>query len=215
MPRLVPAVMAAAALSGAATAAAAQADPRWFVHVGGALVMVDEKAEMDADGTLVPGADVSIDSEATVSFEIGRFVTPNVAVAFAGGFPPNFEVESAGTLAFLGRDGELRGGPAAVTVQYHPGLTGRFRPYAGAGVAMLYVFGTKDGAVTNGEVDNAFGPVVQAGATFGLGSNWGVFADYKKSWITTEARGNLGPSKIRADIRLDPSVVSAGLHRSF
>ena len=215
MPRFVLAALAATALSGTATAASAQVEPRWFVHVGAALVMVDEKAEMEADGVLVPGADVSIDSEQTIAFEIGRFLTPNIAVAFAGGFPPNFEVESAGTLAFLGRDGELRGGPAALTMQYHANQAGRFRPYVGAGLAMLYVFDTKDGAVTNVEVDNAFGPVVQAGAAYDFGGAWGVFADFKKSWITTEARGNLGPSKIRADIRLDPSVVSAGLQRRF
>jgi len=215
MSRTVLAFVAAATLTSAATAASAQVEPSWYLHVGAALVTVDERAELEAGGVLVPGADVSIDSEATVSFEIGRFITPNVAVAFAGGFPPNFEVESAGTLSALGRDGELLGGPAALTVQYHLRQGGRFHPYAGVGVGLLYVFETKDGAVTDVEVDNKFGPVVQVGAVYKIAPRWGVFADYKKSWITTEARGNLGPAPIRADVRLDPAVYSLGLHRSF
>lgn len=207
-------VAAASALS-AATAATAQSEPRWFVHIGGGVVTVDERADIEAGGAPVPGADVSIDLVNTVVVEIGRHITDNVAVAFAGGLPPKFEVQSAGTLSALGRDGDILGGPAAVMVQYHLTHLERVQPYAGVGVAMLYVFDTTDGAVTQVEVDNAIGPLVQVGAVYRVGRRWGAFADYKKSWITTEARGFLGPAPIRADVRLDPAVFSIGLNRRF
>ena len=214
MSRTLLALVAAAALSAAASAASAQ-DSRWFVRLGPAIVDLDEKATMYAAGTLVPGADVSIEPETTLAVEVGYFVTPNIAVSFTGGYPPTFEVESAGTLTGLGRDGDILGGPAAVTAHYHFNRQGRLQPYLGAGMAFMYVFDTTDGVVTDVEVDNAAGPAVQAGVNYDVNARWGAFVDYKKAWFTTEARGFLGGAPIRADIQLDPAVWNAGVFWRF
>ena len=215
MSRTISALVAAAALALTATAASAQVDPRWFVRVGPALVDLDEEATMTAGGAPVPGANISVESELTVAVEVGYFVTPNIAVSFTGGFPPTFEVEAAGSLQGLGRVGDIKGGPAAVTAHYHFNRAGRFQPYVGAGLAFLYVFETEDGALTNLEVENTAGPAIQIGANYMVGERWGVFGDFKKAWFSTETTGTLltpmGPAPVVADAQLDPAVLNAGV----
>ncbi|MFI5034549.1 MAG: hypothetical protein ACHQPH_28010, partial [Reyranellales bacterium] len=90
MPNLKTLTLAGIAALGLATAAKAQdADPsRWFVHVGPADVILQPKVSMTAGGQPVPGAAVSIASQWTVEGEIGYFLNRNIAVAFAGGYPP-------------------------------------------------------------------------------------------------------------------------------
>ena len=214
MSRTLTALLAAAALSASAGAASAQVDPQWYVRLGPALVDLDESATMQAGGAPVPGANVEIDAEWTAAVEIGRFVTPNVAVSFTGGFPPKFEIQSAGSLAALGRAGTVLGGPMSVTGHYHFNRQGAFQPYLGGGVAFMYVFDTEDGALTNLEVDNAVGPAVQVGANYYFSERMGVFADFKKAWFSSESRGNapaFGGAPVVADVQLDPAVWNAGL----
>ena len=214
MSRTLSALVAAAALTFTATAASAQADPAWFVRLGPALVDLDEDATMTAGGAPVPGATVSVDAEWTAAVEIGRFVTPDIAVSFTGGFPPTFEVNAAGSLAALGRAGNVVGGPMSVTAHYHFNRQGAFQPYIGGGVAFMYVFDTEDAALTNVEVDNAMGPAVQVGANYMVAPNWGVFADFKKAWFSSETTANapaFGGAPVVADVQLDPAVWNAGL----
>ena len=214
MSRTLLALVAAAALSAVATGASAQVDPQWFVRLGPALVDLDEEATMNAGGAAVPGANVSVEAEWTAAVEIGRFVTPNVAFSFTGGFPPKFEIMSAGSLSALGRAGTVLGGPMSITGHYHFNRQGAFQPYVGGGVAFMYVFDTEDGALTDLEVDNAAGPAVQLGANYFLNERMGVFADFKKAWFSSESRGNapaFGGAPVVADVQLDPAVYNAGL----
>ena len=214
MSRTFLALVAAAALSAVATGASAQVDPQWFVRVGPALVDLDESATITAGGGAVPGANVEIDSELTGAVEIGRFVTPNIAVSFTGGFPPKFEIMNAGSLAALGRAGSVTGGPASVTAHYHFNRQSAFQPYVGGGVAFLYVFDTEDGALTDLEVDNTIGPAVQIGANYFIGERWGVFVDFKKAWFSSESRGAapaFGGAPVVADVQLDPAVFNGGV----
>ena len=215
MSRTLPALLAATLVAAGATGASAQAQPEWFVRTGPALVSTDEKAELFAGGALVPGADVSIEPETTVAVEIGRFVTSNIAISVTGGYPPTFVVETAGSLSGLGAAGEIVGGPAALTAHYHLNRGGRFKPYAGAGVALMYVFDANDGVMNDVETDSALGPAVQVGADYMFTSRWGAFADFKKAWISTEARGFLGGAPVRADVQLDPAVFNAGVTLAF
>ena len=214
MSRSVLALCAFLALGAASTGAAAQ-DSRWFVHLGPGQLAPDEGAEIQAAGAPFPGADVSIDSSITVAVEIGRFVTPNIAVSLTGGLPPTDDVTGAGSLAFAGKLGELQYCPGAVTAQYHFNRAGRFQPYVGAGVALMVVFKDDDAGATNLEVENAAGPAVQVGADMMFNERFGVFVDYKKAFFDTEATGNLGITPFTADIQVNPSFVHAGLSVRF
>ncbi|RAK50740.1 OmpW/AlkL family protein [Phenylobacterium deserti] len=209
------AVAAGMALAAVATSAQAQDESRWFVHVGPAQVIPDESADMLAGGAPVPGADVSVDARWTVEGEIGYFVTPNVAIAAAAGLPPTFRVDAAGTLSGLGAAGEMVGGPAGVMAQYHFDRIGAVRPYVGAGVAVLVVFDTKDGALQNLKAESSVGPMVQVGADFMLNERWGLFVDLKKAYVSTVAKGTLGGAPVRADVTIDPLVANAGVSYRF
>lgn len=211
-------VIAAMALGLTAIAGGAQAQDadRWFFHVGPAALILDEKAEeVRLGGAVVPGANVKIDPQYTVEAEIGYFLTENVAVAFAGGAPPKAKVDATGSMAPLGRAGEMTYGPATLTAQYHFARGERFQPYVGAGLTFMVVFDTDDGALSDLDVDSSIGTALQAGANFWLTKRAGVFVDVKKAFLDTKATGTLGGTPVEADVRLDPLVVNAGLALRF
>jgi outer membrane protein len=208
---------AALALSFAAAAPAAHAETpsRWFVHAGPAVVMPAESAEMSAGGMPVPGANVSIDPRWTVEGEVGRYITNNIAIALAAGYPPTFQVNAAGTIAALGEAGKMTGGPAGLMVQYHFNREGRIQPYVGAGLSFLIVFSTKDGAMNHLRAGSAVGEAVQVGADFMVNDHWGAFVDLKKAWVGTVAKGELGPMPIRAKVKVNPLVPNFGVTYHF
>lgn len=210
-------IAAAAALAFASMAGAANAQEasRWFVHMGPAYVDPAESATLTAGGQPVPGGDVSIDGRWTLEGEVGYYLTKNVAIAVAAGLPPKFNVDAAGTLAPLGRAGTMTGGPAGLLVQYHFNPEGRFQPYVGAGASFLIVFDTKDGALNDLEADSAVGTALQAGADIMVNDRWGMFVDVKKAWVGTVAKANLGPTPVRAKVKVDPLVANVGLTYRF
>lgn len=206
--------VAALGLAGAARAQDADAS-RWFVHVGPADVILQPKVSLTAGGQAVPGAAVTIPSQWTVEGEIGYFLTKDIAVAFAGGYPPTLTFNGSGSLAALGKAGQAVAGPAAVNLSYHFNRGGTIQPYVGAGMAFMIVWSTKDAALTNVKVDDAVGPEVQAGADLMIDKHWGAFVDYKRAWLQTTATGMLGPAPVSSKIDLNPTVVNAGVTYRF
>jgi outer membrane protein len=59
------------------------------------------------------------------------------------------------------------------------------------------------------------GVAFQAGADIMIDQHWGVFVDAKKAILRTNATGFLGPLPVRADVRLDPTVLSGGVTYRF
>ena len=209
------AALAAAIFASAATAAHAEDASKWFVHAGPAVVDPHESATVTAGGQLVPGGDVSIKSRWTFEGEVGRYLTRNIAVAFAGGYPPTFKVMASGSIAALGEAGKMTGGPAGILAQYHFNRGGMIQPYVGAGASFLIVFSTKDGAMNHLRAKSAVGTLLQAGADVMLNDRWGVFVDVKKAYVGTVATGFLGPAPVRAKVKIDPLVSNAGVTYHF
>lgn len=211
--------LAGVAALGLATAANAQDvsqdTSRWFVHVGPADVILQPHTSMTAGGQAVPGAAVTIPSEWTVEGEIGYFVTRNVALAFAGGYPPTLTFSGSGSLTALGKAGSAVAGPSAVNASYHFNRGGMIQPYVGAGAAFMIVWSTGNGALSNVKVDDAVGPEVQAGADLMLSQHWGAYVDYKRAWLDTTATGMLGPAPVVGKLQLNPTVVNAGVVYRF
>lgn len=189
--------------------------PRFFLHIGPAGLVLDEDADIYAAGSLVPGGTIKIKSHLTFAVEAGYYLTPNIAVSFTGGLPPNVKIEAAGTMNGMGRVGATTYGPTTATIHYHFTHLGRFQPYIGAGPAFMYVFDQNDGIMSKLRVDNTVGFAVQAGANYMFTDNWGVFVDVKKAILRTEATGYLGPAPIKADIKLDPLVLHTGVTFRF
>lgn len=209
------ALVAATLLAAAASGAQAQEASRWFVHFGPAQVAPHEKATMTAGGSPVPGADVSIANRWTAEGEVGYFLTKNVAIAAAGGFPPKFTVVAAGTLSGLGAAGKMTGGPAGLLAQYHFNPEGKVQPYVGAGASFLVVFDTEDGALQNLKARSAVGTALQVGSNFMVNDRWGAFIDVKKAFVKTVAKGTLGGAPVRAEVKVDPIVTNFGVAYRF
>jgi outer membrane protein len=205
----------ALALSTAAHAQTFQDKSRWFVHAGPAEVVIEPSATVYAAGSAIPGAKVSIPNQWTVEVEAGYFATPHLALAFAGGYPPTATVNAGGSLAALGRAGQMTYGPSTFNAQWHFNRGGVVQPYVGAGVTMMLVFSTKDGSVTNLKVANSVGQDVQIGADFMVNEHWGAYVDAKQAFLGTTATGNLGPAPIRANVTLNPAVFNAGVVYRF
>ncbi|HEY0625836.1 MAG TPA: OmpW family outer membrane protein [Allosphingosinicella sp.] len=207
--------IAAAALIGLASPAVAQDGSDWFVHIGPAQLTLADGADVRAGGAPLAGAGIDTDPQYTGVVEIGRFVAPNVAVALTLGGPPLAKIDGTGTLEGLGRLGNVRYGPGALTVQFHPMRSGRVQPYVGAGVTYMHIFSTKDAALSDIEVNDDIGPLIQGGVQYFFSEKTGIFVDVKKGWLRTEATASLGTVPIDADLKLDPLVVNAGLAFRF
>jgi outer membrane protein len=187
----------------------------WYVHVGAGALILSESAKMTAGGAALPGASIKIDPQFTPIVEVGYFVTPNVAVSLTGGLPPRIDVLGKGAIAGLGTLGKAVYGPATLTAHYHFTNLGRFQPYVGAGLAYMKVFSTKDRVLTNIEMQDTYGPVLQAGFDVMINRHWGAFFDVKKAFLRTKATGTLGGAPINAKVVLDPLVIHSGLTYRF
>jgi outer membrane protein len=196
-------------------AAKAEDASRWFVHAGPAEVALDTRVKMKAGGQTVPGAAVSVPNQWTVEAEVGYFVTPHIALAFAGGYPPTATINASGSLAGLGKVGQMVYGPMTFNAQYHFNRGGVVQPYVGGGLTAMLVFSTKDAALTNLKVDNNVGADIQIGSDFMFGPHWGAFIDAKKAALRTRATGMLGPAPVVAKVQLDPAVLNAGVVYRF
>ncbi len=166
------------------------------------------------------GAEIS--DEFIPAATISYFFTKNVAVELF--------------CCFATHTADLRGGltgeiadfwifPPALTLQYHFTGLGNAKPYVGIGAQYIHFFDEKTGANTLGSssvsIDDAFGFTLQAGLDLSIGRGWYLNIDAKKTWLNTEAHwrnatsGGLGGQDVRADLDIDPLIVSAGIGYKF
>ena len=201
-----------------AVPAVAQTSP-WSVHIGPGFVMLHVKAQPEAPpGTPVPGAGLDADNGTTLGLEVGYSVTPELTARLTVGIPVKTDVSASGSVAAIGKVGDVTYGPGVLSATWTFRKFGVFRPYAGAGAAYLKVFSTHDAGVTDFRVGNAWGSVLQLGTDVDTGSRVGLFLDVKKIYLKTNVAGNvpaLGGTPASARARVDPLVVHAGLSYRF
>ena len=106
--------------------------------------------------------------------------------------------------------GEVRYGPMALTAQYHPLRSGRIRPWLGAGLSYMIVFGTEDGAFQDLDVGNDLGLAFEAGSDLMISQRWGVFAEVKKAPLRPVATGTFNGLPVVGHTKLDPWAFTIG-----
>lgn len=190
-------------------------DSQWIVRAGLSSLRLADKAQMVVAGSPLIREGISTYEHQTVSVQIARFLTPNLAVNATLGSPPTIDVFAAGSIGALPKLGEVTYGPTAFTLQYHLARSGRFRPYVGAGVSYMIVFDTKDGAFQNLEVDNDLAPALEAGAEVMITNRMGLFGDIKKAWLRPATRGTFMGQPVDVKTKLDPWVFTGGLAFRF
>lgn len=187
-------------------------DPRWYLRIGAAGVFYGSSGKLNAFGMPVAGATASMPNNATVTFDAGYFVLPNIAIQATGGIPLIATVNGAGTMSSFGTMGKASLGPAMLTVNYVYKDLGPFQPYIGVGGVYSIIFQTFDRYVRNLNVDGNFGFAVQGGAEYRFNRNWGVFVDAAHMWLSVNASGlGAGVVPVTARVTLDPTVVRGGI----
>ncbi|MEQ5839483.1 OmpW family protein [Paraburkholderia acidicola] len=128
------------------------------------------------------GAATSTD---TVGLVIERYITDNIGVAVAGGFPAYLGLEGRGTLGKYGQIGKARPWAPQVILRYHflP-ATSKFRPFAGIGVNYTWftnvrvnnqTFVTQSfgpGSSANASASSSWNPVFELGANYQFDKHW-------------------------------------------
>lgn len=195
-----------------------QADERnWWLRTGPAFVDFKNDVTLKAPllGGEIPGSGADVKDNVTVTAEIGYNLSENWAIGLTVGYPPTTELKATGTLKSLGKLGSITYGPAALTAQYRFTNFGKFVPYVGAGWSYMLVLDSKDKAVSNLNVDDTNGLVLQGGFEYRSSDTMGLFFDAKHFYLDAEATGNappaLGSVPVKADIVLDPTVFTAGV----
>jgi outer membrane protein len=151
----------------------------------------------------------------TLTFDIGYDVSGDISVMVMGGIPPTADVIGQGSVASFGKLGHVRFGPAVVTVVYRLPAWRNFRPYVGAGAAHLFILKTDDRSVKDLKVQDNNGFVAQAGIEYRLSEKWELYADYKHVWLNVHARGSLAGAPVRANVTLNPDLISTGIKFHF
>lgn len=210
-------LMALTMLSAMACPFLVQADENenWRIRAGIGSIYFDENVALRAGGMEVPGANGWIKNNTSFLVEFGYLFNPNWSVGLTIGYPPATKLVGTGSVAAVGEVGSVRYGPAALTLQYTLDAIARFKPYVGAGIAYNKIFSSKDGAVSGLSVDSTFGRTLQLGVEYPLSERSALFLDFKKIFLKTVANGDLQGAPVHADIRLNPSVVHAGVSLYF
>lgn len=210
--------LVAFSLLGSVATATLAADEDWRLRVGPGRIAFHEQITLSISGAPVPGAGAKLSDDTTLLAEIGYRFTPEWSAGLTVGIPPTTDIDGTGSAAAFGRLGEMKYGPLALTGQYQFNAGGRLQPYLGAGAVYYLVMDEKDGAVAGLTVDNAWGSVLQAGVDYKLSPTLGLFVDVKKLFLKTTASGSLpalGGAPVKADAKLDPLVIQAGLLLQF
>ena len=217
-------VMSAAALIVGATAAlpahAGDEHGNFMVRVLGTVVDPDTEAKsVTAAGVAIGGADAEVSTQAIPALTLSYFLTDNWAVELFCCFSKH-SIDGKGSLSGLGEIADTWIFPPVVTLQYHFDGMGGFKPYVGAGVQYIHFFseGTGDNVLnaSSVDIDDAFGFALQAGADLALGDGWYLNADVKKVWMNTDVTwNNTDLGTVRADVDIDPWIISAGVGYRF
>lgn len=181
------------------------------IKFGPAGVLFNESAEVTIGGAVVPGGNVSLSDNVTVSGEIEYFATPAISAAVIFGLPPTTTITGEGALAPAGKLGKVHYGLGAAVIRYHLLPSRRFSPYIGAGVSHLFVFDEKDGALTNLKVRTAWSPMIEGGAEVRLADRIGLYSSIIYSTMKTRSQGSIFGAPASARVKLRPIVLQAGL----
>lgn len=148
---------------------------------------------------------VNVDGAASLTVSATYFVSQHWAVEVLGAVPFTHDVNLNANGAKVAEVTHL---PPTVTLQYHfaPDAA-RFRPYVGAGLNYTLFYSEKtQGALAGNklELDNSFGPAVEAGLDIALNDAWAVNLNVRWFDIDTDAR--LGATDL-GTVNVDPYAI--------
>jgi len=182
------------------------------IKVGVSAVIPDESASIS-----VIGGNADVSDEYVPSLQLEYFFNSHVSAELLCCIARH-DVAAVNTA--LGRVdlGKVTHFPPTVTLKYRWTNFGRVEPYVGAGVNYTHFFNEKiapGGPVTDISYSDSVGPALQAGADFRLNDHWAINVDVRKIWINTDVRIQAGPTRIDANVDIDPWVGTVGVGYRF
>jgi len=213
---IVAALIAAGVLTSQSALAQSSAK-KWWLHTGPVAVKFNTDTALIVAGAPVDGANAQAKDNTTLAFEIGYEVAPSTIVSLTVGVPPTTTLTGKGGPVDGLELGRAKYAPAVLSAHYHFDA-GVVKPYVGVGINYTMILDSRDGAVANLDVKNAWGAVIQAGVDVPINSAWFLFADLKKIYLKTTATGSVpafGNPPAQAKLRLDPLLVNAGVGWRF
>lgn len=188
----------------------------WFGRVGFVDAIYHSGATISTGGAVIPGASAIVSNNRTITFDIGRDITKNISAQLMMGIPPKPTITGEGSVAALKELGAVRYGPAILSGLYRVRRFGAFQPYAGAGAVYAIILKDHNASVSDLHVRNNFGFALQGGVEYKVARKWSLFADYKEIWLAVNAHGLIdGVAPVTAHVKLNPSLVSAGIKYRF
>ncbi|ACI99009.1 OmpW/AlkL family protein [Rhodospirillum centenum] len=206
---------AAVALLAGVPAASAKEAGDLLVRVRGIYVVPDESSSLSLAGTGIPG-EANVGNHFVPELDFTYFLNDNVGIELILGTTPH-NVNATGTPLGAKVDlGDVWLLPPTLTAQYHFNPKGQVSPYIGLGVNYTIFYNVDEGAARDIDYDNSFGFALQAGVDFALNERWSLNLDVKKLWLSTDVSIDAGlPSRIKADVDLDPWIIGVGFGYRF
>ncbi|MDD2877279.1 MAG: outer membrane beta-barrel protein [Acidiphilium sp.] len=200
-----------------ATASAQMSDtsastPRFYINLGAAGILFHTDSRVLVGGGEIPGGRASVNNNATLTFDLGYFVTPNISLDVMGGFPPHAAIYGSGSLRALGPIVSANYAPAIFSVLYHFNDMGAFHPYIGPGLNYTFFMNTQDsGALSNVHLAAHAGVALTAGFDYDVSPDWAVNFAVTQLWLSTTAKAALGTAPVLLKLTANPTVIRAGL----
>lgn len=199
------------------TAMAAEAGDL-LVRLRGIGVLPDDSS--GAVSTL-PGSGVDVDDAYTLELDFTYMLSSRLGLELILATSEH-DVDGSGSIDGLGKIAETRTLPPTLTLQYHFLPQSPVRPYAGVGINYTLFF--DDDAEdslnqalgdTSVDLDDSFGPALQAGLDVDLNDDWFLNFDLKYIGIDTDATLWSDGVRRSVDVDIDPFVVGIGIGRTF
>ena len=208
----------------AATAAQAQTAGTLLLRAG----VTEIKPNVDSGDLTAPslgGTKADIRSSTRLSGGLTYMLTDSLAIDVPLALPFKHEIDGAGSIAGVGKIGEVKALPITVMGQYRfLDAKSAFRPYVGAGLTYAKFFKGKSttalSALTGGtpsnpttlSVDSKLAATVQLGASYALNEHWFVDATVLHTFLKTRTTLSTGQT---LDTRLDPTTFALSVGYAF
>ena len=180
-----------------AACGSALANDAWFVRAG--LHNVDPKSN---NGRLAGGAlDVRIGSDIRPTLAIGRFLDDHWAIELLAAAPFEHEVRLNGSKA-----ADFTHLPPTLSLQYHFGEPGAFRPFVGAGINYTWTYDERETgpiAGTRLKLGNSVGAAAQVGFLTELSETLHLVGDLR--WVDINASVSVDRNRV-GEVAVDPLV---------
>jgi outer membrane protein len=159
--------------------------------------------------------------------DLSYFVTDNISLqAIATSTRHELTANNTALTPLLGSKIDLGSTyvlPPAVVAAWHFMPHAVFDPYVGIGIDVLWPYDTQENKATLGGVQvvqklglgNAVGPVFNVGFDYNVSGPWFINFDYKQVINTVDARIHTALGLVKANVDLDPAVISLGVAYRF